>query len=175
MPAVLQITLIASVLIAALYDWRFRRIPNWVSVSGLVVGCGVNVILFRWNGTQSALLGIGAALLVYVPLYCLRGMGAGDVKLMAAVGAIAGPRDWFLIFLATALAGGLVSFAVVLYKRRLVHTLLNLSVLTSELLHLRRPASAAPELDVKDTTALRLPHAVPIALGCLLFVAFSPA
>ena len=51
-------------------------------------------------------------LLVYVPLYLIRGMGAGDVKLMAAVGAIAGPGHWLGIFLATAVIGGVVSLLV---------------------------------------------------------------
>ncbi len=175
MPTALQLTLIAVVLTAGFYDWRFRRIPNWLSLSGLVLGLGLNFLFFSWHGFESVFLGVGTALLVYVPLYCLRGMGAGDVKIMAAVGAITGPRDWLIIFLVTALAGGLVSLAVVLYKRRLVHTLLNLSVLTSELLHLRRPAEIDPELDVKNAAALRLPHALPIALGCLLFLAFNPA
>ena len=175
MPAALQVSLVLLVLTAGFYDWRTRRIPNWLSLSGLVLGMGLNILYFSWHGCTSVLLGIGTALLVYLPLYCLRGMGAGDVKIMAAIGAIAGPHGWLAIFLVTALAGGLISLVVVLYKRRLVHTLLNLSALASELLQLRRPANADPELDVKSAAALRLPHAIPIALGSLLFLAFNPA
>ena len=172
MPLLLQLALASLVVASAVYDWRFRKIPNWVNLCGLVLGLGLNGLYFGQNGVGSALMGSGAALLVYLPLYCLRGMGAGDVKLMAAVGALAGPGNWLVIVTVTALAGGLVSLLVVLYKRRLVHTLLNLAVLSSELFHLRRPAKADSELDVTNTAALRLPHALPIALGCLLFLAF---
>lgn len=173
MPPILQFALCCLVLTASVFDWRFRRIPNWVCLSGLILGLGLNTAFFSWTGCGSALLGMALALIIYIPLYCLRGMGAGDVKLMAAVGAMAGPGDWLEIFVVTALAGGLVSLAVILYKRRLGHTILNLSVLTGELLHLRRPAQADPELDVKNSAALRMPHAVPIALGCLIFLAFA--
>ena len=73
------------VAIAAVYDIRFRRIPNWLVLTGLVLGLGLNTFLFRWPGARASLLGIGLAFLIYFPLYLLRGMGAGDVKLMAAI------------------------------------------------------------------------------------------
>ncbi len=170
MPILLQVALAVVVLLASVYDSRFRRIPNWVSLCGLILGLGLNTFYAGAGGLGSAALGAGFALLIYVPLYCLRGMGAGDVKLMAAVGALAGPRDWLAIFCITALAGGLISLIMVIYKRRLFHTLLNLSLLSSDLFHLRRPANSRPELDVKSAAALRLPHALPIALGALLFL-----
>ncbi len=90
MPAALKIVLLCFVLVAGAYDLRFRRIPNWLNLSGIVVGCGLNTLLTGWHGLVTALLGMVCALLVYIPLYLIRGMGAGDVKLMAAVGAMAG-------------------------------------------------------------------------------------
>lgn len=98
MPTVLNSTLIALVLVAAAYDLRFRRIPNWLNLSGVIAGFGVNTFLSGGHGLRNASLGLLCALLVYVPLYLIRGMGAGDVKLMAAVGAIAGPGHWLGIF-----------------------------------------------------------------------------
>jgi prepilin peptidase CpaA len=120
-----------------------------------------------------ALLGIGCSLLVYIPLYLVRGMGAGDVKLMAAVGAIAGPRNWLGIFLATAILGGIVSFVYVLSRKRLQETLLNLSVIVNELVHVRAPVIRDPNLDIRSAGALRMPHGALIAVGVVTFLIFG--
>ena len=97
MPLVLKMALIAVVASAAFYDVRTRKIPNWLNLSGLILGLGLNTLLLHAHGIVVASLGLGLALLIYVPLYLVRGMGAGDVKLMAAVGSIAGPQNWLVI------------------------------------------------------------------------------
>ncbi len=173
MPTLLKIILIGIVLLAGAYDARYRKIPNWLSLSGLILGLGVNVLLSGWAGLGSAALGFGLAMLVYMPLYVIRGMGAGDVKLMAALGAIAGPQNWFGIFIVTALVGGLVSLTAIIIKKRAGQTLLNLTTILSELLCFRRPAKADPHLDVRNPSALRMPHAVNIAVGCMAFLYLS--
>src|SRR2546425_3492211 len=91
LPLELQVLLVLIVGTAAIYDLRFRRIPNWLVLLGLVFGLGMNTYLFHWEGLRRAGLGLGLAFLVYFPLHLLRAMGAGDVKLMAAVGSIVGP------------------------------------------------------------------------------------
>jgi prepilin peptidase CpaA len=170
MPTLLKIILIGVVLLAGAYDVRYRKIPNWLSLSGFILGFGINTFLFGRPGFGAAVLGFVLAILIYLPLYLVRGMGAGDVKLMAALGAIAGPQDWFGIFIATALVGGLVALIAVVIKRRTGQTLLNLTTILSELLQLRRPAKADARLDVRNPHALRMPHAVSIAIGCAAFL-----
>ncbi len=173
MPTLLKAILLCIVVVAGAYDLRCRKIPNWLSLSGLVLGLGTNILLSGWGGLGAAALGFGLAMLIYTPLYLIRGMGAGDVKLMAAVGAIVGPHDWLGIFLATALAGGLISLAAVVIKRRAGQTFLNLTTIFSELLQFRRPAKADARLDVRNPHALRMPHALTIAAGCLVFLCLS--
>lgn len=168
-----QIFLLALVAIAAAYDLRYRRVPNWLTVSGVCAGVIANTALDHWQGLAAALVGLLCALAVYLPLYLVRGMGAGDVKLMAAVGALAGPRDWLAIFFITALAGGVVSLALIAWKKRFRRTALNLAVIGVELLHMRAPAAADAELDVRDARSVRLPHAAVIATGCILFLLFG--
>ncbi|HEX4165968.1 MAG TPA: A24 family peptidase [Bryobacteraceae bacterium] len=167
LPVALQLLLATSVVIAAIYDLRDRRIPNRLNLAVAVLGLTCNAILFHWRGVEGALLGAGLATLVYVPLYLLRGMGAGDVKLMFAIGAVAGPAHWFDIFVGTALIGAALGLCLAVLKQRLGHTLLNLQFLVSELTHFRLPHGAAPDLDVRNPQALRLPHGVSIALGSL--------
>src|SRR5258708_213689 len=86
--------LLAIVLGAAVYDVRYRRIPNWLTVAGVLAGLLLNSFLYQgtspavfgFPGLFFALKGLFVAFGVYVFLYALRAMGAGDVKLMAAVG-----------------------------------------------------------------------------------------
>lgn len=170
MPAVLNTFLLALVLAAAAYDLRFRRIPNWLSSSGIILGFGLNTLFFGRQGLMAAALGFLCALVVYVPLYLVRGMGAGDVKLMAAVGAMAGPHNWVEIFLATAILGGIVSLIVITLKKRFHRTLLNLAVIVAELLRFRVPSASEEHLDVRNEKALRLPHGAVIAGGCITFI-----
>jgi prepilin peptidase CpaA len=166
------ILLAALVIVAAIFDFRTRRIPNWLCVAGLAAGFGYQVALFHWAGAREATLGMALALLIYIPLFALRAVGAGDVKLMAAVGSIAGPKAWIVIFLVTALAGGVMALVLVAVKGRIGHTLRNVGVLLTELVHLRAPYRVEPELDVSSNQGLRLPHGCTIAVGTLLCLTY---
>ncbi|MBV9155156.1 MAG: prepilin peptidase [Acidobacteriaceae bacterium] len=173
MPVVLRIALISVVLVAGIYDLRFRRIPNWLNLSGVILGVGINTLLFEQHGLAASTLGLLCALGIYVPLYLIRGMGAGDVKLMAAVGAIAGPENWLWIFLATALLGGFVSLVFVAIKGRFHQTILNLILIVAELSHFRLPSEKDSRLDVRNKEALRIPHGALIATGSMAFLLFN--
>lgn len=173
MPLVLKMELLALVLVAGAYDLRFRRIPNWLNLISVVAGFAVNGMLSGGPGLKTAFLGFALALLVYVPLYLVRAMGAGDVKLMAAVGAMAGPRHWLEIFLVTAIFGGIASLVLIALRKRFHQTLVNLAVIGAELLHFRVPAHSDERLDMRSPEGLHLPHAVVIASGCIAFILFT--
>jgi prepilin peptidase CpaA len=169
-PVVFQVILVLLVGIAAGYDLRFRRIPNWLVLTGLLLGLGLNAFLFEWRGVRSSLLGIGLAFLIYFPLYLLRGMGAGDVKLMAAIGAMVGPANWFGIFIITALLGGVVAMILLLARGRLRTALWNIGFLLQRLGSLKAPY-AREELDISSPKSIKLPHGVVTAGGAVLFLA----
>ena len=168
-PVIFQIVLVALVAIAAVYDIRFRRIPNWLVLSGLVLGLGLNTFLSRWQGARASLLGIILAFLVYFPLYMLRGMGAGDVKLMAAIGAIVGPSNWFGIFILSGLLGGVFAVLFLVSRGKLQNSLRNIGFLFQRLFSFKAPY-AREELDLASPKSLKLPHGVAIAAGSLLFL-----
>ena len=97
------------VLAGAFSDWRTQRLPNWLTLGGAAAGL-IGEAAFRGGpGALDSALGwlLGCALL-FVP-FALRGMGAGDVKLLGAVGAARGPGFVFVAFLGTALIGGALS------------------------------------------------------------------
>jgi prepilin peptidase CpaA len=169
-PLALQGILLLIVCLAAVYDLRYRRIPNWIVLAGLALGLGVNTFLFEWAGLRQSLYGLGLAFLIYFPLYLLHGMGAGDVKLMAAVGAIVGWADWLGIFFLTAIVGGLAAIALLAGRSQLRRGLSNAGYLVVQLLSFRLPYARREELDVKSEKSVKLPHGVTIAWGSVLFV-----
>ena len=107
----IQILVAVIVIAAAATDLRSRRIPNWLTLSGVCAGLLLNWYMEGLVGIRTSLEGLALGFGVYFVLYCLRAMGAGDVKLMAAVGAIVGPQNWVWVFIATAIAGGVLAAA----------------------------------------------------------------
>jgi len=169
-PLAIRVLLIALALIAAFFDVRTHRIPNWLTLSGLLFGIALNGFLFEVAGLWYSLKGMGLAFAVYFVLYLLRGMGAGDVKLMAAVGASVGWMNWLGILFLTALIGGVAALALAAFKGRMRKTFQNMGLMLLSLRQGRAPYRDNPELDVQNEKALRLPHAVVIAGGNLAFV-----
>ncbi len=168
-----EILLAVLVIAAAAFDLRTRRIPNWLCATGLLSGFACQIALFKWTGAREAALGAGLALLIYIPLFALRAVGGGDVKLMAAVGSLAGPKSWIAIFLITAIVGGAIALFMIAVRGRFAHTLRNMGTLLTEVAHLRAPHRVEPELDVSSAQGLRLPHGCTIAAGALLYLAYS--
>jgi prepilin peptidase CpaA len=170
LPPIVQAVLVLIVVTAAVYDLRYRRIPNWLVLAGLVLGFGLNTFLFEMSGFTASAKGMGLALLIYFPLYLLRAMGAGDAKLMAAVGAIVGWGNWLAVFVLTAVIGGVMGLVVLLFAGRMRKTFWNLGWMISELIHFRAPYHSSEELDVRSAKAMRMPHGVAIALGAIAFL-----
>jgi prepilin peptidase CpaA len=169
-PPLLQVLLMLVVMVAAAFDIRERRIPNWLTAAGLALGLALYGFLFGTAGLLFSLKGLGLALGIYLPLYALRAMGAGDVKLMAAVGSIVGWRNWLAILVLTAIFGGILALALIVGKGRVHRTLQNLGLVLLALRLRQAPYQVNPELDVRSEQALRLPHAVSILLGTLTFL-----
>ena len=153
-PPGVEAVLLALVLGAAVYDVRYRRIPNWLTVAGVLVGLAI-------------------AFVVYFILYALRAMSAGDVKLMAAVGAIVGWPNWFGIFIITAIIGGIMALILIAARGRVKKTFWNVGFILSELKRGRPAYMRREELDVKSPKALGLPHGAVIAVGTLFFLAVA--
>ncbi|MEN6536846.1 MAG: A24 family peptidase [Bryobacteraceae bacterium] len=170
LPLILQIVLAVVAILAAVYDYRFRRIPNWLTLSGVLLGLGLNSFLFGWGGLRTAGLGLGLAFLVYFPLYLLRGMGAGDVKLMGAVGSLVGAANWFGIFIISNILGGVIAIILLFGRGRFGKTFRNVGYMLTEMIALRAPYLKREELDVKSPKAVTLPHGVVIGLGSLVFL-----
>lgn len=164
--------LLASLLVIAIaYDVAKRRIPNWLVLAGLVSGAGFSYFSAQGPASYPADgsgLGLGKSILgaitgfaIMLPLYYLRAMGAGDVKLMAAIGAFLGPIPVALSALLTFIAGGVLSLVVALWSDSLSRVLSNFRLMG--VLIVAGRASGLKFSDVQLTG--RLPYAIAIAIG----------
>jgi len=105
--------------LAAVLDIRSRRIPNALIVAALVLGLGIHVAR---GGLPGAGLAVGGAVvggLILFPLYRIRAMGAGDVKLLAALGALVGPQMILWVALYSAIMGGVVAAFMLAQRHQL--------------------------------------------------------
>ena len=153
-------------MVAGVLDWRFRRIPNWLTVSGFAAGIAVNTILFRWPGLKASLLGALLGLGVLLPFVLVRSLGAGDWKLAGALGASLGPRQLLSVLVATILVAGVMALAVVIWNGRLKRTLINIVHLLGALFSLRMPGS---EVSLDDPQSTKIPFGVAMAISVLIF------
>jgi prepilin peptidase CpaA len=163
-------TLIAAIAIssiAAATDIRSRRIPNWLTYSGMLLGVGYHTTV---NGAQGFFFGAGGLFLglaLLIVFYLAGGMGAGDVKLMGAVGALLGPKGVFITFIFTALVGGIYAILLLLLRFRVSGTVIQLSTMFSSL-RCGTSLTAAPVGTSGKTTVLN--YGVAIAIGVVLSI-----
>ena len=105
--------------VATFTDLRNRRIPNWLVLPFLVIGIVASTWLHGWHGLGFSFEGLGLGLLLYGILFWMGGMGAGDVKLAAAIGAWIGPGQLFIALVVTAMAGGIMVLGWALFNGHL--------------------------------------------------------
>ncbi len=157
---------VAVVLLAAWTDWRQRRIPNWLTVPGLLLGLGMNTIAFGWPGAKASLEGAGLALVLLLPLVLMRGLGAGDWKLMGAIGAFLGPFGLLKALLVSAIVSGLMAYVHLVRLGRFMDTLRNLAVLVRGFFSFgMRPN---PRISLDNPKLVKLPFGVAAAIAVVI-------
>ena len=156
-------------LLAGWFDWRSRRIPNWLTVSGFFLGLGVNSAIWGWSGLVAGLEGAGLGLgLLFLPVM-LRGMGAGDWKLMGALGACLGPWQFLQVLLVSLLIVGVMAVGEMVRKRRVKQTLNNLGVLMRTFVTFGMGVREGL-MTLDNPSAIRLPFGVAAALAVVILV-----
>jgi prepilin peptidase CpaA len=165
--AYLQAALFLLVILAAVNDLATRRIPNRLLLAGLA--CALLLHVFSAVPGKSlliALSGMGVGLAVFLPLYLLRGMAAGDVKMMAVVGAFVRPVDVFEIVVVTWLAGGLMGLLIVLLNGRLRLAFDNLG----RMLRGAMLSGTGITASAGQASAGSMPYGLAIAFGTIVFL-----
>lgn len=147
-------------------DWRSRRIPNWLTVPGLALGIAANSLAFGWSGGKSALQGAGLGLLLLLPFVLLRSLGAGDWKLVGALGAFLGPHDLVAVLLGTILVAGVMALVLVIAKRKLLQTIRNIARILAAFASLHLPGQ---DLTLDNPQSAKVPFGVAVAVTVILY------
>jgi prepilin peptidase CpaA len=151
---------------ATVTDLRTRRVPNWLVFPFLMAGISVSGVLRGWQGIGQSFAGCGLGLLIYGILFWLGGMGAGDVKLCAAIGAWIGPGQLFMAIVLTGLAGGIMVLCWAIFGgfiSELFHGARNV------VLGLGNPTQGEEsEYLLSNPLKRKMPYAPAIAIGTLI-------
>lgn len=142
--------------IGGIYDWRLRRIPNWLTLGSFFLVLLFNIFHLRSEAIINCLLGfLVGILLLFIP-YVVGGMGAGDVKLLGAIGSLIGFKDVILVFFYSTTCG-------------LILGLIWLAITPGRLKFLITTGQVLPTVDKKQ----KVPYGIAICLGTILYIALG--
>ncbi len=153
-------------LLAGWVDFRTRKIPNWLTVPALILGISIHVLAAGWPGAKTSLEGAGLALVLLLPFVLLRGLGAGDWKLMGAVGAFLGPLMFLFVLLGSILVSGLMAIVSILRTQRVGETLRNVGVLVRGFFSFGLRAN--PKISLDNPALLKVPFGVAVAVSTVI-------
>jgi len=161
-----------ALIIATVSDIRNRRIPNWLVFPFLLGGVVVSAVTRGWSGVGQSLAGVLLAVFLLGILYWLGGMGMGDLKLCAAIGAWIGPQQLLLALVVMGLAGGVMAFVWAILGGFLKESLSGAGDLVFGLR--KRGFRPHATLVLTNRSARKMPYAPAIAIGTIFsFFALS--
>ena len=156
----------AVLAIATVTDLRSRRIPNWLVLPYMGAGIAVNIWQPGWSGLGHSMAGFALGAAAFGVLFFMGGMGMGDVKLMAAIGAWVGAQQLLIAIIFTGLVGGVIALGWALAGGFLGELLSG----SGDLMFgwKQRGLKPHPELVLSNPRARKMPYAPAIAIGTLL-------
>ncbi len=165
-----MLVLFALLVIASVSDWRSYRIPNWLTFGGALFALLSGIAMARTPGAGAmhALAGLALGFVLLLPCYALGVMGAGDVKLMAMVGAFLGAAAVFQAVLLSFIASGVLALAFAIYHRKLLRMLGNLKTAAQGLV--MAGVAATPAATDRRQSVGKLPFALCVGAGTLFQV-----
>ena len=156
--------LLPLTLLVAHFDVRYRRIPNALTLGVLSSGLAVHLACRGGAGLRDSLLGCLFAFSLMLAVRCLTGLGAGDVKLFGAIGALLGPQNVLPAFLFVVLLGGALALAAVLRAGMVRQTWWGVYRIFAGML----PGGLMPAREEFARSGLTIPYGVAVAGGGLL-------
>jgi prepilin peptidase CpaA len=161
----------ATLVVAATIDGIQLKVPNWITM--ILSGWVYSTAILGWEGLVASLLGTIVGLALLLPAYAIGGMGAGDVKLLAGVGAWVGATDTFYAFCVSAVLGGVLAVAMVLYRKAWSKHKTQFFEIVNEISTIRDPNQLSAIAAQRKSTMFLLPYGIPIAIGTILYFAFT--
>jgi prepilin peptidase CpaA len=159
----------AILVFAAVIDGWKLKVPNWITFPFAISGWIFSYSQFGWAGLGWSLLGTCVGLALLLPAYAVGGMGAGDVKLLAGVGAWVWGTITFYAFCFSAIAGGVIAVLMVLWNRSWRRHFLQFQGIVQEFFIVRNPTQLATLAGQRKSSMLLLPYGIPIAIGTIFY------
>ena len=165
--------LVPLVLIASWIDFADRKVPNVVNLTLLLLGLSAQLI---WRGSGGLLDGLLGMVVGFVPLvlaWLAHAMGAGDVKLMTAIGAWMGWELTLVSLLIGVLLGGVIGVIMIVSGKKTDDAIVNLWTIASKFSNRKTAFSDFGSVESFGTTTQKLPYGVPLTIGTLIVLVFE--
>jgi prepilin peptidase CpaA len=163
----------ATLIVAAWIDGKQLRVPNWITFPMVLSGLLYSGIVGGWQGLGDGLIGMCVGLATLLPLYAVGGMGAGDVKLMAGIGAWLGATVTWEAFLWSAVVGGLMAVVMVLKRRAWDKHYGNAMLILAEVVNVKDPRELSKIAAARKPHMLLLPYGIPICIGSIAYFIYK--
>ncbi|PQO42610.1 prepilin peptidase [Blastopirellula marina] len=156
-----------TLILAAVIDGFELKVPNWITFPFVASGWIYSFCAFGWEGLGWSLVGTVIGLALLLPAYSIGGMGAGDVKLLAGVGAWMYGTHTFYAFCISAIVGAVLAVAMVAIRKGWKKHSNNARIILNEIMTIRDPNQLSSIAAERKPTMLLLPYGIPIAIGTI--------
>jgi prepilin peptidase CpaA len=165
-----------TLIVAAVIDGLKLKVPNWITFPMIISGWIYSATLAPiagWEGLTWSLLGTAVGLALLLPAYAIGGMGAGDVKLLAGVGAWCGSTNTLYAFAVSTIVGGIIAILMVILRRKWDKHHSQFWMICTEILTVKDPEKLAAIAAERKPTMMLLPYGIPIAIGTIGYFAVT--
>ena len=166
----------ATLVVAAVIDGMQLKVPNWLTFPMIVSGWIYSAAFSPYAGWEGLVYSIGGTvvgLLLLLPAYAIGGMGAGDVKLLAGMGAWVWGTVTIYAFAVSAVVGGIIAILMVLARKGWLKHKNQFWMIWNEILTVKNPEKLAEIAAERKSRMLLLPYGIPIAIGSIGYFAWS--
>jgi len=157
----------AVLIVAAVIDGWKLKVPNWLTFPLVVCGWIYSGIFFGWEGLGYSLFGTVVGLGLLLPAYAIGGMGAGDVKMLAGIGAWIWGTNTFYAFCISAIVGGIIAVIMVVLQKKWQHPTSQFSAILTEIMVVRAPTTLSEIAADRKSSMMLLPYGIPITIGTI--------
>jgi prepilin peptidase CpaA len=165
-----------TLVVAAVIDGQQLKVPNWLTFPMIVSGWAYSLLLSPyagWEGLVYSLIGTVVGLLLLLPAYAIGGMGAGDVKLNAGIGAWVWGTTTFYAFAVSAVVGGIIAIGMVVLQKKWDQHHGQFWMIWNEILTVKNPEKLAEIAAERKPRMMLLPYGIPMAIGTIAYFAWS--
>jgi prepilin peptidase CpaA len=158
---------------AAWIDGKELRVPNWMTFPFIIAGWIFSTAVFGWSGLGYSLLGTVIGLALLMPAYSIGGMGAGDVKLLAGIGAWVHGTHTFYAFCVSAVVGAILAVGMVLVRKAWTKHSNQFFLILNEIMVIKNPETLATIAAERKPSMLLLPYGIPICIGTIIYFVWN--